>query len=79
MAQKADSLASRSGSDTTRNPRAARPFLDDQLSGKNTDSLVYDVRNKRVYVYNEGDVTYQNRNLKADYMQIDMLPLKRAF
>ena len=72
VAQKADSLASRSDSDTTRNPRAARPFLDDQLSGKNTDSLVYDVRNKRVYVYNEGDVTYQNRNLKADYMQIDM-------
>ena len=30
------------------------------------------MRNKRVYVYNEGDVTYQNRNLKADYMQIDM-------
>ena len=72
VAQKADSLASRSDSDTTRNPRAARPFLDDQLSGKNTDSLVYDVRNKKVYVYNEGDVSYQNRNLKADYMQIDM-------
>lgn len=25
-----------------------------------------------VYIYNEGDVTYQEQQLKADYMQIDM-------
>ena len=25
-----------------------------------------------VYIYNEGDITYQNSNLKADYMQINM-------
>ena len=30
------------------------------------------MRNKLVYVYNEGDVTYQNSNLKADFMRIDM-------
>ncbi|MFQ7387330.1 MAG: hypothetical protein ACLRM8_06900 [Alistipes sp.] len=52
--------------------RASPAFLDDPISGKNKDSLVYDVRNKMVYIYNEGDVTYQNSNLKADYMQIDM-------
>ena len=58
--------------DTVRRPREAKGFLDDPLDGKSTDSLVYDVRNKLVYVYNQGDVTYQSRNLKADYMQIDM-------
>ena len=51
---------------------ARRAFLDDPITGKNTDSLVYDVRNKLVYIYNKGDVTYQNSNLKADYMRIDM-------
>lgn len=53
-------------------PRPAGAFLDDPITGKNTDSLVYDVRNKLVYIYNKGDVTYQNSNLKADYMRIDM-------
>ena len=47
-------------------------FLEDIISGKNTDSLVYDVKNKLVYIYNEGDVTYQNMNLKADFMRVNM-------
>ncbi len=86
VARKADSLAMRqtdtlaaapaladslSGS-AAREPRAADPFLDDPITGQNADSLVYDVRSKMVYIFNQGDVTYQNSNLKADYMQIDM-------
>lgn len=47
-------------------------FLDDIISGKNKDSLVYDLANNTVYIYNEGDVTYQTSNLKADYMRINM-------
>ena len=58
--------------DSVKTPRPAGAFLDDPITGKNTDSLVYDVRNKLVYIYNKGDVTYQNSNLKADYMRIDM-------
>ena len=58
--------------DTAKKPRPAGAFLDDPIAGKNTDSLVYDVRNKLVYIYNQGDVTYQNSNLKADFMRIDM-------
>lgn len=58
--------------DTARKPRKATGFLDGAIEGKSTDSLVYDVRNKLVYVYNEGDVTYQNSNLKADFMRINM-------
>ena len=59
-------------SDSLHQPRPAGAFLDDPLTGKSTDSLVYDVRNKLVHIYNEGDVTYQASNLKADYMRIDM-------
>ena len=56
--------------DTTQRKKGG--FLDDIISGKNTDSLVYDVKNKLVYIYNEGDVTYQNMNLKADFMRVNM-------
>ncbi|MCD7794479.1 MAG: LPS-assembly protein LptD, partial [Alistipes sp.] len=76
IAQRADSLANRQADtvarDSVKRPRKPGAFLDDPISGKNKDSLVYDVRNKMVYIYNEGDVTYQKSNLKADYMQIDM-------
>ena len=83
ISQKADSLAADSlvtdslaadtmRRDSVKKPRPAGAFLDDPISGKNTDSLVYDVRNKLVYIYNQGDVTYQNSNLKADFMRIDM-------
>ena len=68
-----DSLRTDSlGRDTVRQPKPAQPFLDDPIEGKSTDSLVYDVRRKLVHVYNQGDVTYQTSNLKADYMRIDM-------
>ncbi len=46
--------------------------LEDIISGKNSDSLVYDVRSKKVYIYNQGDVNYQDMNLKADFMRLDM-------
>ena len=66
VAQKADSPgAARPDSlaadtlrrDSVKTPRPAGAFLDDPITGKNTDSLVYDVRNKLVYIYNKGDVT----------------------
>lgn len=47
-------------------------FLDDVITFKNTDSLVYDTRNKMVYIYREGDVNYKTMNMKADYMRINM-------
>ena len=37
-----------------------KPFLDDVISGKNEDSLVYQVQKKIVYIYEKGDVKYQN-------------------
>ncbi len=54
-------------SDTT-----AKGFLDDILSGKNKDSVVFAVKKNMVYIYNQGDVLYQGNNLKADYMEVDM-------
>ena len=59
--------------DTSKKDTAQRKsFLDDVISGKNQDSLVYDLRNKTVYIYEKGDVDYQDKNLKADFMKINM-------
>ena len=68
----ADSLAVKplSQSDSTAQKKGSP--IDQIITGKNTDSLHYDVLNKRVYIYNNGDVKYDNMGLQADYMQIDM-------
>lgn len=58
--------------DTTRRKKEGGAFLEDIMNGKNTDSLVYDIRNKMVYIYNEGDINYQDMNLKADFMRVNM-------
>ena len=60
-----DTLAVR---DTTRKGS----MLEAPIKGKNRDSLVFNVRDKMVYVYGEGDITYQTMNMKADYMRINM-------
>ncbi len=74
--ERRDSLAGAAdtlGTDTTgTKKKSGGAFLDDIISGKNKDSLVYNVRDKLVYIYNEGDVTYQDMNLKADFMRMDM-------
>ena len=46
--------------------------LDQVVEGKNKDSLYYDVLNKKVYIYNDGDIKYDDKSLKADFMRIDM-------
>ncbi|MFR9503586.1 MAG: putative LPS assembly protein LptD [Rikenellaceae bacterium] len=59
--------------DTTASaPRRSGGFLDDILTGSNTDSLYYDVRDRKVYIYDKGDVNYQGKKLEADFMRIDM-------
>ena len=64
--------------DTTAEPldtaarRQAVSGLNMMITGRATDSLVYDLRNNRVYIYERGDVTYDNMNLQADYMNIDL-------
>lgn len=57
---------------TQRDTTRKKSFLDDIISGKNQDSLYYDVLNRTVYIYNQGDINYQNMNLKGDFMRVNM-------
>ena len=62
--------------DTTGEHKSRRstsaPMFDDIIEGKAADSVVFDARNKMIYSYRTGDVTYQGMNLKADYMRVNM-------
>lgn len=51
---------------------ASESFLDDIITGQNTDSLVYNIKEKMVYIYKEGEINYQNLTLKADFIQVNM-------
>ena len=46
--------------------------LDNVITGRATDSLYYDLRNNKVFIYEQGNVSYDNMNLQADYMNIDL-------
>lgn len=67
-------IASEQASSDSINPEKpkTRNMIDDVMMGKNNDSLYYDVRGRKVYIYNGGDITYQDKNLTADIMEIDM-------
>ena len=57
--------------DSTKERKRGAMF-DDIIQGKATDSVVFDAKNKMIYSYRGGDVTYQGMNLKADFMRVDM-------
>ena len=59
--------------DNSSNRRSvSAPMFSDIINGKAADSVVFDARNKMIYSYKSGDVTYQGMNLKADYMRVNM-------
>ncbi len=74
-AAKRDSLIPLAPKPDTTAARAKRQGgggLDEIIEGKNTDSLCYDVLNKKVYIYNQGDIKYADKSLQADFMRINM-------
>lgn len=48
-----------------------RDFLDAPIKGTNQDSMVYDVSNKMVYIYQQGNIDYQDMNLQGDYIRFN--------
>ena len=45
--------------------------LDAKVDYKSADSLRFDIKRQRMYLYNLGDITYGDINLKANYIEID--------
>lgn len=65
---KADSA--KTDSSIVKKPRKA--MLDDILKTKNQDSLIYDMKTNRIYMYEAGVVEYQDKTLEADYIDMDI-------
>ena len=72
LSQTADSI--RMNPDSTGRGDSVRVsnFLDDIISGKNSDSLVYRPKDKLVYIYKSGNVSYGNMNMQADFMRVEL-------
>ncbi len=64
-----DSLTS--GSDTIKASSSSQA-LDAPVKYKSTDSIVYSLSNKKVYLYNKSNIQYNNIILDADYIEFDM-------
>jgi hypothetical protein len=64
------SVGSASADSTSRT--RPKPFLAHPISGTAKDSLVFDVRANKTYIYNQGDVSYDDLNLKADEIDLDL-------
>lgn len=46
--------------------------IDRPIKGHAADSLYYDLRAKKVYLYTNGEIAYGGFNLKADFIDIDL-------
>ena len=64
--------------DTTQRKSKGGMGLGAPIVGRAQDSLYYDLRSKKVYLYEKGEVTYGNMSLAADKMTID-LDLKNIY
>lgn len=57
--------------DSTASDTTSAPFLDDPIFGTGTDSLIYDLSSKDVFLYKKADIKYQDMELNADYMKLN--------
>jgi hypothetical protein len=75
VAQSPDSLAApldSLGRDSLGRRKYGKQFIDEIITEKNSDSLVYDVRGRKIYIYNQAEVNYLDKKLLADYMIMNM-------
>ncbi len=49
------------------------PVLEAEIKYNATDSIITDMENQKVFLYKNGVVTYQSIELKADYIELDLI------
>ena len=52
-------------------PPEKKSSLEARVDYKSEDSLRFEIKSQRMYLFNQGDITYTNINLKANYIEID--------
>ena len=52
-------------------PQTSKTFLDGPVNYSATDTIINDVKNKKVYLYGEAEITYQDIKLQAEKIEYD--------
>lgn len=52
--------------------KTKKPVLEAEIKYNATDSIITDMENQKVYLYKDGVVTYQEIELKANYIALDL-------
>jgi lipopolysaccharide assembly outer membrane protein LptD (OstA) len=68
VADAGDSLQS----DSLKKQKTKKSFLNSPVKYNSTDSIVFNLEQKKVYIHKDGDVKYQKTELKADFIEFDM-------
>ena len=58
--------------DTIATDSVDKPFLNEPINYNATDSMIVSIDGQKVYLYNEAKVTYQNIELTAYYIELDL-------
>lgn len=67
---KADSIVSSSSKAVTDSIK--KPVLESVITYSAKDSIIPDLENQKMYMYKDGVINYQNIELKADYIMLDL-------
>ena len=65
-------LTALSASDTMVADSVEKPFISDPINYDATDSMIVSIDGQKVYLYNEAKVKYQNIELEAYYIELDL-------
>ena len=57
--------------DTIKKPLSGESFLKEKVTYNATDSMVLDIANQKIYLYNNAIVVYEDMKLEAGYIELD--------
>ncbi|MEG0499523.1 MAG: putative LPS assembly protein LptD [Rikenellaceae bacterium] len=57
---------------TVKAPRAKKKFIDEIIHTTNADSMIFDMKNNKLYLYKDATMEYGNSNMKAAYINLDI-------
>ena len=67
--RKADTIAKKGSKDTLVNSK--KNALDAKVDYSASDSIRFDIKNKKSYLYNSAVISYQTLNIKSDFIELD--------
>ena len=57
--------------DVSKKPAKSSSALDAKVEYQSTDSIRFDLRNQRVFMYGDANIDYEKINLKAEFVRIN--------